>query len=59
MLNDTTKPGEVLHKGGLDLLTLLNRRVAMKTDNACRTIKDSQKRWACFDAEGPEPSEPD
>jgi hypothetical protein len=26
MLNDTTKPGEVLHKGGLDLLTLLHRR---------------------------------
>jgi hypothetical protein len=25
----------------------------MKTDNACRTIKDSQKRWACFDAGGP------
>jgi hypothetical protein len=26
MLNDTTKPGEVLNKGGLDLLTLLHRR---------------------------------
>jgi hypothetical protein len=26
MLNDRTKPGEVLHKSGLDLLTVLNRR---------------------------------
>ena len=26
MLNDTTKPAEVLHKGGFDLLTLLHRR---------------------------------
>jgi hypothetical protein len=26
MLNDTTKRGEVLQKGGLDLVTLLNRR---------------------------------
>jgi hypothetical protein len=50
MLNDTTKPGEVLHKGGLDLLTLLHRRdVELHAHLTLWCSNDDQQRCEHFD----------
>jgi hypothetical protein len=50
MLNDTTKPGEVLHKGGLDLLTLLHRRdVELHAHLTLWCSDDDQQRCEHFD----------
>jgi hypothetical protein len=50
MLNDTTKPGEVLHKGGLDLLTLLHRRVVeLHAHLTLWCSNDDQQRCEHFD----------
>jgi hypothetical protein len=49
MLNDTTKPGEVLHKGGLDLLTLLHRRdVELHAHLTLWCSNDDQQRCEHF-----------
>src|SRR5436190_15961155 len=49
MLNDTTKPGEVPHKGGLDLLTLLHRRDVELHAHLTLWCNDDQQRCEHFD----------
>jgi hypothetical protein len=50
MLNDTTKPGEVLHKGGFDLLTLLHRRdVELHAHLTLWCGNDDEQRCEHFD----------